>query len=83
MDKGNNNSTRSDYKLKQEHLDTPSYSRDIYSTSPSYIQLCRMTSSELSNVADFKIWNKYGKIDFQAPVDLRFAFFFNLVLQLT
>lgn len=56
---------------KESFKEVPHYSRDIYRTSPSYIQLCRMSSSDLSRVSDFKIWNDHGMVEFKAPVDLR------------
>ena len=51
----------------------PVLERKGYVCKPSIIELSRMTESELSAVEKFEIWNLFGKIVFESPVDLRSA----------
>ena len=41
-----------------------------YECSPSIMKLSRKTASELRNVENFKIFNKYGEVEFKEPVNL-------------
>ena len=48
----------------------PKLTKDGYKCSPSIVELCRKTADELRNVENFKIFNKYGEIEFKEPVNL-------------
>lgn len=49
----------------------PVFSKENFSTSPSFIELARMTLVELANVRNFSVFNQFGRIDFLETVDLR------------
>ena len=48
----------------------PKLSREGYHTSPEYVLLCRMSSEELRNVKDFRVYNKYGEVHFLEKVNI-------------
>lgn len=49
----------------------PRYDKSEYYTKPSYIEMCRMSESELSCVKNFVIGNKFGEVKFWGNADLR------------
>ena len=49
----------------------PKLSKQGYETEPSYMNICRMSESELANVEDFAIKNHWGRIEFLGRTDLR------------
>lgn len=49
----------------------PKLSKAGYQTEPSYLNICKMTEKELSQVEDFSIKNQWGKIHFLGKTDLR------------
>ena len=48
----------------------PKLTKDGYKCSPSIMELSRKTASELRNVENFRIFNKYGQVEFKEPVNL-------------
>ena len=48
----------------------PKLTKEGYHTSPDYVLLCRMSSEELRNVKDLRIYNKYGEVHFTDKVNL-------------
>ena len=48
----------------------PKLSKEGYGCSPSLVELGRKTKEELKKVEGFKIYNKYGEVEFKEPVDL-------------
>ena len=42
----------------------------LYETSPSQLMLSKMNSEELSRISKFSVWNEFGKIIWENPVDL-------------
>ena len=48
----------------------PKLSKKEYKCYPDLIKLCRMTIKELKNVKYFRIYNKFGEVSFNEPVDL-------------
>ena len=48
----------------------PILTKEGYKCSPSIMELSRKTASELRNVENFKIFNKYGEVEFKEPVNL-------------
>ena len=48
----------------------PQLKKEGYKCQPNLIRLSRMTSNELKNVKNFKIYNKYGAVEFKEPINL-------------
>ena len=48
----------------------PILTKEGYKCSPSIMELSRKTGLELRNVENFKIYNKYGEVEFKEPVNL-------------
>jgi hypothetical protein len=48
----------------------PILTKDGYKCSPSIMELSRRTASELRKVENFKIYNKFGEVQFKEPVNL-------------
>ena len=48
----------------------PTLTKDGYKCSPSIMELSRRTASELRKVENFKIFNKFGEVQFKEPVNL-------------
>ena len=48
----------------------PILTKEGYKCSPSIMELTRKTASELRNVENFKIFNKYGEVEFKEPDNL-------------
>ena len=48
----------------------PKLTKPGYKTIPEYYILCRMSSEELSNLPNFKIYNDYGEVRFLSKVNL-------------
>ena len=48
----------------------PKLSKEGYGCSPSLVELGRKTKEELKKVEGFKIYNKYGEVEFKEPVNL-------------
>jgi len=51
----------------EDMLPKPPREEDGYSCSPSWVQLARMSLSELKNLQSFSIENQHGKISFLVP----------------
>ena len=49
----------------------PKLERSNYITTPSRIDLCRMTEEDLSEIKDFTIQNEHGKIVFEGVTDIK------------
>ena len=64
-----NSITASTDRVAPDEL-VPKLSRDGYHTSPEYVLLCRMSSEELRNVKEFRIYNKHGEVHFLETVNL-------------
>ena len=48
----------------------PKLTKEGYKCSPSIMELSRKTAYELRNVENFRIFNKYGEVQFKEPVNL-------------
>ena len=48
----------------------PKLTKEGYKCSPSILELSRKTADELRKVSGFKIYNKYGEVEFKEPVNL-------------
>jgi hypothetical protein len=48
----------------------PKLTKEGYKCSPSIMELSRKTEKELRRVENFKIFNKYGEVEFKEPVNL-------------
>ena len=48
----------------------PILTKEGYKCSPSIMELSRKTTHELRNVENFRIFNKFGEVEFQEPVNL-------------
>ena len=48
----------------------PKLTKEGYKCSPTIMELSRKTAYELRNVENFKIFNKYGEVQFKEPVNL-------------
>ena len=48
----------------------PKLTKEGYKCSPSILELSRKTANELRKVKGFKIYNKYGEVEFKEPVNL-------------
>ena len=48
----------------------PKLAKEGYKCSPSIMELSRKTAEELRNIENFKIYNKYGEVEFKEPVNL-------------
>ena len=48
----------------------PKLTKEGYNCSPSIMELSRKTVYELRNIENFKIFNKYGEVEFKEPVNL-------------
>ena len=48
----------------------PKLTKEGYKCSPSILELSRKTANELRKVKGFKIYNKYGEVQFKEPVNL-------------
>ena len=48
----------------------PILTKEGYKCSPSILELSRKTANELRKVSGFKIYNKYGEVEFKEPVNL-------------
>ena len=48
----------------------PKLTKKGYKCIPSLVELSRKTKDELKNVEGFKIYNKYGEVEFKEPVNL-------------
>ena len=48
----------------------PKLTKEGYGCSPSLVELGRKTKEELKKVEGFKIYNKYGEVEFKEPVNL-------------
>ena len=48
----------------------PKLTKDGYKCIPSIMELSRKTAYELRNVENFKIFNKYGEVEFKEPINL-------------
>jgi hypothetical protein len=48
----------------------PKLTKEGYKCNPSILELSRKTANELRNVSGFKIYNKYGEVEFKEPVNL-------------
>ena len=48
----------------------PKLTKKGYKCSPDITQLCRMTCNELKNVKYFRIYNKFGEVSFNEPLNL-------------
>ena len=68
----NNNKTQ--IKIKENEIVpfdlVPKLTKEGYKCSPSILELSRKTANELRNVSGFKIYNKYGEVEFREPVNL-------------
>ena len=48
----------------------PKLTKEGYKCIPSIMELSRKTAYELRNVENFKIFNKYGEVEFKEPINL-------------
>ena len=48
----------------------PKLTKEGYKCSPSIMELSRKTKDELTKIEEFKIYNKYGEIVFEEPINL-------------
>ena len=48
----------------------PKLTKEGYKCIPSIMELSRKTAQELRNVENFKIFNRYGEVEFKEPVNL-------------
>jgi hypothetical protein len=49
----------------------PQLTKHTLKTTPNFVEICRMTTNELSKVRNFSIFNDYGSISWEKEVDLR------------
>ena len=66
-DKENNNNKEKE--LAPIEL-VPKLTKEGYKCIPSLVELSRKTKDELTKVEGFKIYNKYGEVEFKEPVNL-------------
>ena len=48
----------------------PKLTKEGYNCIPTIIELSRKTKDELKKIEGFKIYNKYGEVEFLEPIDL-------------
>ena len=65
----NKNLNIKENELVPEEL-IPKLTKEGYKCSPSILELSRKTAKELRKVSGFKIYNKYGEVEFKEPVNL-------------
>ena len=68
-DKKNNNNKEKEKELAPLEL-VPKLTKEGYKCIPSLVELSRKTKNELKSVEGFKIYNKYGEVEFKEPVNL-------------
>ena len=70
----NENNINKNLNIKENELVPeeliPKLTKEGYKCSPSILQLSRKTAKELRKVSGFKIYNKYGEVEFKEPVNL-------------
>ena len=68
------NNNKNNRKIKDNDIVpfdlVPKLTKEGYKCSPSILELSRKTANELRNVSGFKIYNKYGEVEFKEPVNL-------------
>ena len=70
-DKKNNNNKEKEKEKELAPLElVPKLTKKGYKCIPSLVELSRKTKDELKNVEGFKIYNKYGEVEFKEPVNL-------------
>lgn len=69
-----NRYTRKEILVKNPSISkmVPLFDRSKLQTIPSFVQLSRMNAKELSHVEKFSVFNKFGRVDFLEPVDIRY-----------
>ena len=70
-DKKNNNNKEKEKEKELAPLElVPKLTKEGYKCIPSLVELSRKTKNELKSVEGFKIYNKYGEVEFKEPVNL-------------
>ena len=68
------NNNKNNRKIKDNDIVpfdlVPKLTKEGYKCNPSILELSRKTANELRNVSGFKIYNKYGEVEFKEQVNL-------------
>ena len=68
-DKNSNKNNNKENELVPFEL-LPKLTKEGYKCSPSILELSRKSADELRKISGFKIFNKYGEVEFKEPVNL-------------